>query len=109
MGAEPDHNTIPTRDINKFNTFCNHCWYLLQARTKQHIEHPLMELTTLALDPIIFTGFLWKYHTSITQEGILEDYQAIIRAETILAVPHLNKGYTVFYRWTENTYSVAFA
>ena len=70
--------TIPTRDINEFNTFCNHCWYLLQAHTERHIEHPLSELTTLAPDPIIFTGFLWKYRTSINQEGILEDYQNIV-------------------------------
>ena len=101
--------TIPTRDINKFNTFHNHCWYLLQACTKQHIEHPLSELTTLAPDPIIFAGFLWKYRTSINQEGILEDYQNIVQTETVPQVPRLNKGYTVFYGWTDNTYSITFA
>jgi len=101
--------TIPTRDKHKFSTFHSHCWYLLQAWTEQHIEHPLSELTHLIPDPIIFAGFLWKYRTSVTSKGILEDYQVIARSDTIPAVPRLLKGYTVFYGWTENTYSIAFA
>ena len=101
--------TIPTRDKHKFNTFRNHCWYLLQAQTEYHIEHPLLELTYLTPNPIIFSGFLWKYHTSVTHEGILEYYQVISRLDTVPAVPQLIKGYTVFYRWTENTYSITFA
>ena len=96
------------RDKHEFSTFRSHCWYLLQARTERHIEHPLSELTRLAPNPIIFSGFLWKYRTSVTSEGILEDYRVIDRSDTIPAVPRLLKGYTVFYRWTETSYSIAF-
>jgi len=79
--------TIPTRDKHKFNTFRNHCWYLLQVQIEHYIEHPLSELTYLTPNPIIFAEFLWKYHTSVTSEGILEDYQVITRLDTVPAVP----------------------
>jgi len=70
-------NTIPTQSRKELDTFCTHCWYLLQGRQEHHIEHLLLELTDLCPDPIIFSGYLWKYHTSVNNNSILEDYQMI--------------------------------
>ena len=75
-------NTIPTQSRKELDTFCTHCWYLLQGRQEHHIEHLLSELTNLCPDPIIFSGYLWKYHTSVNTDGILEDYRIIQQTET---------------------------
>ena len=77
----PEHKylatTIPTQSKKELNTFCSHCWYLLQGWQERHIEHLLLELTDLTPDPIVFSGYLWKYHTSVNNNGILENYWTI--------------------------------
>jgi len=82
----PEHkylaNTVLTRSKKELNAFHSHCWYLLQGRQERHIEHLLSELTDLTLDPIIFSGYLWKYHTSVNNNSILEDYRIIQRTES---------------------------
>jgi len=74
----PEHkylaNTVLTQSKKELNTFCTYCWYLLQGQQECHIEHLLSELTDLTPDPIVFTGYLWKYCTSVNNDGILEDY-----------------------------------
>jgi len=77
----PEHkylaNTVPTQSKKELNAFQGHCWYLLQGQQEHHIEHLLSELTDLCPDPIIFSGYLWKYCTSVNNDSILEDYQII--------------------------------
>jgi len=63
---------------------------LLQGRQERHIEHLLLELTDLTPDPIIFSGYLWKYCTSMNNDGILEDYRIIQRTETCPQTARLN-------------------
>jgi len=70
-------NTVLTRSKKELDTFHTYCWYSLQGRQERHIKHLLSELTELCPDPIIFSGYLWKYHTSINNDGILEDYRII--------------------------------
>jgi len=99
--------TVPTRNKDKLNTFCSHCWYLLQTHLEHHLEHLLLELTNLTPDPIVFSGYLWRYHTSINHDGILEDYQAIIRLDSHLQTACLVRAYIVFYSWNDNSYTVS--
>jgi len=82
---------------------------LLQGQQECHIEHLLSELMELCPDPIIFSGYLWKYHTSVNNDSILEDYWIIQQTETRPQTAHLNKAYTVFYGWHDNSYMVSLA
>jgi len=82
---------------------------LLQGQQERHIEHLLSELMELCPDPIIFSGYLWKYHTSVNNNGILEDYWIIQRTETHPQTARLNKAYTIFYGWHNNSYTVSLA
>jgi len=82
----PEHKylatTVLTQSKKELNAFRSHCWYLLQGQQERHIEHLLLELTDLTPDPIVFTGYLWKYCTSVNNDGILEDYQIINRTDS---------------------------
>jgi len=102
-------NTVPTRSQKELDAFRTHCWYLLQGRPEHHIEHLLLELTKLCPDPIIFLGYLWKYRTSINNNGILEDYWIIQQTETCPQTARLNKAYTIFYSWHDNSYTISLA
>jgi len=102
-------NTVPTRSKKELDAFHTHCWYQLQGRQERHIEHLLSELTKLCPDPIIFLGYLWKYHTSINNNGILEDYQIIQQTETHPQTAQLNQAYTIFYGWHDNSYTMSLA
>jgi len=101
--------TVLTRSKKELDTFRTHCWYQLQGRQERHIEHLLSELTELCPDPIIFSGYLWKYRTSINNDGILEDYQIIQWTETCPQTAQLNRAYTIFYSWHNNSYTVSLA
>jgi len=102
-------NTILTRSRKELDTFHTHCWYLLQGQQERHIEHLLSELTELCPDPIIFSGYLWKYCTSVNSNGILEGYWVIQRTETHPQTARLNKAYTIFYGWHDNSYTMSLA
>ena len=82
---------------------------MLQGRQERHIEHLLSELTDLTPDPIVFTGYLWKYRTTVNNDGILEDYQIINRTDSRPQTAQLNRAYTVFYGWHDNSYTVSLA
>jgi len=101
--------TVPTQSKKELNAFHGHCWYLLQGRQECHIKHLLSELTNLTLDPIVFTGYLWKYCTSVNNDSILEDYQIINRTDSHLQTAQLNRVYTVFYGWHDNSYTMSLA
>jgi len=101
--------TVPTRNKDELNAFHSHCWYLLQTRLECHIEHLLLELIDLTPDPIVFSGYLWRYRTSINHNGILEDYRAIIRSDSCPQTAHLVRAYTVFYSWNNNSYTISLA
>ena len=101
--------TVPTWSKKELNAFHSHCWYLLQGQQEHHIEHLLSELTDLTPDPIVFTGYLWKYHTSLNNNSILEDYWIINRTDSHLQTAWLNRAYTVFYGWYDNSYTMSLA
>ena len=67
----------PTRNQEELQIFKQHCLYLLQHCPDIHIDHLFTDLFKVTPHPIIFNGFLWKYQTSITNKGILEDYRLI--------------------------------
>jgi len=46
---------------------------------------------------------------SINNDGILEDYRIIQRMETCPQTARLNRAYTVFYSWHDNSYTVSLA
>jgi len=69
--------TAPTRNRTELHIFKQHCLFLLQNRTEKHICHPLTELQTITPHIGAFNKFFWKYRTSITINGILEDYRGI--------------------------------
>jgi len=95
----------PTRNSEELRIFKNHCLYLLQHRPDVHIDHLFTDLFKVTPHPIIFNGFLWKYRTSITNEGILEDYR-LIDSEHSTESTRLSKQCTVFYSWEGNSYTV---
>jgi len=67
----------PTRNSEELCIFKKHCLYLLQHCPDIHINHLFTDLFKITPHPIVFNGFLWKYRTSITNKGILEDYRLI--------------------------------
>jgi hypothetical protein len=99
--------TVPTCNKDKLNRFRTHCTYLLQHRPDYRIDHPLMDIFRICLHPIVFAGFLWKYRTTITSEGILEDYQVITAHTDNLDSVLLKRAYTMFYSWSEYSYTTS--
>ena len=95
----------PTRNSEELCIFKNHCLYLLQHHPDIHINHLFTDLFKVTPHPIMFNGFLWKYWTSITNEGILEDYR-LIDSEHSTKSTCLLKQCTVFYSWEGNSYTV---
>jgi hypothetical protein len=99
--------TIPTRNIDKLNRFRTHCAYLLQHRPDFRIDHPLTDIFRICPHPIVFAGFLWKYRTTITSEGILEDYRVITahtdNSDSVL----LKRAFSTFYSWSEYSYTTS--
>jgi len=95
----------PTRNLEELRIFKQHCLYLLQHRPDVHIDHLFTDLFKVTPHPIVFNGFLWKYRTSITNKGILEDYR-LIDSEHSTKSTRLTKQCTVFYSWEGNSYTV---
>jgi hypothetical protein len=99
--------TIPSRNKDKLNRFRTHCAYLLQHHPDYKIDHPLTDIFRICPHPIVFAGFLWKYRTTITNEGILEDYRVITthtdNSDSVL----LKRAYTMFYSWSEYSYTTS--
>jgi len=95
----------PTRNSEELRIFKQHCLYLLQHCSDVHIDHLFMDLFKVTPHPIMFNGFLWKYQTTITNEGILEDYR-LIDLEHPTESTCLSKQCTVFYSWEGNSYTV---
>ena len=95
----------PMRNSEELCIFKQHCLYLLQHCPDVHINHLFTDLFKVTPHPIVFNGFLWKYRTSITNEGILEDYR-LIDSEHSTESTHLLKQCTVFYSWEGNSYTV---
>jgi len=95
----------PTRNSEELRIFKKHCLYLLQHHPDIHIDHLFMDLFKVTPHPIMCNGFLWKYRTSITNEGILEDYR-LIDSDHPTKSTHLSKQCTIFYSWEGNSYTV---
>jgi hypothetical protein len=99
--------TIPTRNKDELNRFRTHWAYLLQHCPDYRIDHPLTDIFHICPHPIVFAGFLWRYRITITNEGILEDYRVITthtdNSDSVL----LKKVYTMFYSWSEYSYTIA--
>jgi len=93
------------RNSEELRIFKQHCLYLLQHCPDVHINHLFTDLFKVTPHPIVFNGFLWKYQTSITNEGILEDYR-LIDSEHSTESTRLLKQCTVFYSWEGNSYTV---
>jgi len=100
--------TAPTRNHTELHIFKQHCLFLLQNRTEKHISHPLTELQTITPHIGAFNKFFWKYCTSITINGILEDYRGITH-HSDTRTPCLVKVCTIFYSWDNPSYTVTLA
>jgi len=100
--------TTPTRNRTELHIFKQHCLFLLQNRTEKHISHPLTELQTITPHIGAFNKFFWKYRTSITINGILEDYRGITH-HSDTRTPCLVKVCTIFYSWDNPSYTVTLA
>ena len=99
---------IPTRNRAELEHFLGHCQQLLGPRPHRNIEHPITELEQLTPLPLTFSGYLWKYRTSITADGITEDYRQITQSANRqhAALVH---AFTVFYRWQGDRYIITLA
>jgi len=75
---------------------------------EKHICHPLTELQTITLHIRAFNKFFWKYCTSITINGILEDYRGITH-HSDTRTPCLVKVCMIFYSWDNPSYTVTLA
>jgi hypothetical protein len=99
--------TTSTCNKDELNRFRTHCGYLLQHCPDLRIDHPLTDIFCICLHPIVFAGFLWKYRTTITHEGILEDYRIITahtdNSDSVL----LKRAYTTFYSWSKYSYTTS--
>jgi hypothetical protein len=89
--------TVPTHNKDKLNHFRAHCGYLLQHCPDYRIDHPLTNIFCICPHPIVFASFLWKYRTTITHEGILEDYCMITAHTNNSDSVLLKRAYTMFY------------
>ena len=76
------------------------CWNIYSTdRHRWHQRtHLVEELWELTPDPRVFTGFLWKTHTTIGSEGILEEYHEI-RTSTNSRTIFLQKVFLAKYEW----------
>ena len=98
--------TVPTRTRDELRAFKEHCLYLLQGRPEKHIDHQLTDIFSFAPHPIIFVDFLWKYRTSITRDGILEDYHRIWSGTENTETVRLIRAYSVFYGWDNDSFTI---
>ena len=80
-----------------------------QALPQHHVQHPFSDIFTFSPHPNIFAGFVWKYRTSITHNGILEDYRVITPTQQVADVVQLVRTYLVYHSWHENSVTVSFA
>jgi hypothetical protein len=99
--------TTPTRNKDELNHFRTHCAYLLQHRLDYRIDHPLTDIFRICPHPIVFAGFLWRYRTTITNKGILEDYRVITTHTDNSDLVLLKRAYTTFYSWSEYSYTTS--
>ena len=98
--------TVPTRNREELRAFKEHCLYLLQGRPEKHIDHQLTDIFSFAPHPIIFVDFIWKYCTSITRDGILEDYRRIWSGTENTESIRLIRAYSVFYSWDNDSFTI---
>ena len=99
--------TVPTRNKVELQAFKEHCLYLLQGRDEKHLEHPITNIFTDCPHPIVFVDFLWRYHVTITCDGILEDYCHIWSHPNNSESVRLIQAYSVFYSWNNNNFTVS--
>jgi hypothetical protein len=66
-----------------------------------------MDIFCICLHLIVFASFLWKYRTTIMYEGILEDYHMITAHTNNLDSVLLKRVYTMFYSWSEYSYTTS--
>jgi hypothetical protein len=99
--------TVPTRNKDELNRFRTHCAYLLQHHLDYRIDHLLMDIFCICPHPIVFAGFLWRYRTTITSEGILEDYWVVTTHTDSSDSVLLKRAYTMFYSWSEYSYTTS--
>ena len=102
-------STLPTRNRSELHHFKDHCRYLLQHRPDYHVQHPFTDIFTFSPHPNIFAGFVWKYRTSITHNGILEDYRVITLTQQVTNVVQLVRTYQVYHSWHEDSVTISFA
>jgi hypothetical protein len=72
------------------------------------VEHPLAGISVFTASPTDFIGFLWKYRTTISETGVLEDYRTIVAAERPPGYVVLRYAYTVYHDWNTQGYTVTF-
>jgi hypothetical protein len=77
-----------------------------KKKKKKEVEHPFTELYNLTPHPIMFSGFLWQYRTTIACSGVLEDYRLIVRTDHIPQGAKLQRAYSVFYTFDSESYTV---
>ena len=65
-----------------------------------------MDIFSFAPHPIIFVDFIWKYRTSITRNGILEEYCHIWSGTENTESIRLIKAYSVFYSWDNDSFTI---
>jgi hypothetical protein len=96
--------TLPTRSPAELQAFLNHCQYLLQNRPNRLVQHYLTELHEITPNPVDFLGFLWRYKVIISASGVFEDYRRLVH----FAPDHVTteRAYTVYYHWTDQSYTV---
>ena len=99
--------TIPTRNKVELQAFKEHCLYLLQGHDEKHLEHPITNIFTHCPHPIVFVDFLWRYHVTITCDGILEDYCHIWSHPNNSESVRLIQAYSVFYSWNNDSFTVS--
>jgi hypothetical protein len=85
--------TVPTCNKDKLNHFRTHCTYLLQHCPDFQIDHPLTDIFYICLHPIVFASFLWKYRTTAHTDN----------SDLVL----LKRAYTMFYSWSEYSYTTS--
>jgi len=100
--------TLPSRSRAELLTFRIHCRSLLQRRPERHIDHPFTEFRNFTPHPVVFKGFLWKYRTTVTSTGILEDYRKVY-IDTTTRASHLIKAFTLFTGWDDLSYTITVA
>src|SRR5947208_4029863 len=98
---------VPTRNRTELQAFRYRCAYLLQHCPDYHITHPIADLFHFCPHPNTFVGFLWRYRITITHEGVLEDYRIITTATGQTSSTFLKRQFTIFYSWTDYSYTTS--